>query len=159
MAKSLGISHRRLLGWEPTTTYAYDDAGRMIASRPEPEWDDAERSKMLALDLYEAGIGPCGHHHAETTDPENFFFDIRARKCPACRAKEIDDRIRAEQIRDWEKQKFGDKGAPASEPRPDDGVVTVVVRVPKEEAIARLEEAKAKGVAGGNQARTRRRKP
>lgn len=128
----------------------------MVASRPEPEWDDAERSKLLALDLYEGGVGPCGHHHAETTDPENFFFDIKALKCPVCRAKAIDDRIRAEQIREWEKQ-FGDKGPSASEPRPDDGVVTVVARVPKDEAMARLE--KAKGVTGGNQARARRRKP
>ena len=130
----------------------------MVASRPESEWDDVERSKLLALDLYEAGVGPCGHHHAETTDPENFFFDIKPRKCPVCRAMAIDDRIRAEQIREWEKQ-FGEKGPPASEPRPDDGVVTVAVRVPKEEAMTRLEEAKAKEVAGGNQARTRRRQP
>lgn len=131
----------------------------MVASRPESEWDDAERSKMLALDIYEAGIGPCGHHHAETVDPENFFFDIKPLKCPVCRAKAIDDRVRDEQIREWEKQQFGEKGAPASEPRPDDGVVTVVVRVPKDEALARLEQAKAKEVAGGNQARARRRKP
>lgn len=128
----------------------------MVASRPEPEWDDVERSKMLALDLYEGGVGPCGHHHAETTDPSSFFFDIKERKCPVCRAKAIDDRVRAEQVREWEKT-FGEKGPPASDPRPDDGVVTVVVRVPRDEALERLERAKAKEVAGGNQARARRR--
>lgn len=127
----------------------------MVASRPEPEWDDVERSKMLAHDLYEAGVGPCGHHHAETVDPKKFFFEIREFKCPVCRAKAVNDRVRAEKVGEWEKAQ-GPKGPPASKARPDDGVVTAVVRIPVEEALARLDESKTKEGNGGNKARARR---
>ena len=48
-AERLGISHKRLLGWEPTTTYTHDDAGRLISSVPEVEWDDEQREAMIAL--------------------------------------------------------------------------------------------------------------
>jgi hypothetical protein len=48
-AERLGVSYKRFQGWEPTTVYAYDDAGRMVSSRPEVEWDDTERAWMLAL--------------------------------------------------------------------------------------------------------------
>lgn len=50
----MGISHRRLLGWEPTTTLIRDDTGTVVGSRPEPEWSDTERDKMLALAHWEA---------------------------------------------------------------------------------------------------------
>lgn len=53
-ARTLGISYKRLLGWEPTTVYEYDEAGRMVTSRPEVEWDDTEREWMLALAEWEA---------------------------------------------------------------------------------------------------------
>lgn len=49
------------MGWEPTTTYEHDDAGRLVSSRPEVEWDDTERAWMLGLAEYEAGLCPlCG---------------------------------------------------------------------------------------------------
>lgn len=124
----------------------------MVSSRPESEWTDEERSKMLALDIYEAGIGPCGHHHAETVDPQNFFYDIKSFRCPVCAQKAVDDRVRAEAVKEWEKQQ-GPDGPEPSVRRPDDGVVTAVVRVPKDEALARIEEAKkARGGGDGNQA-------
>lgn len=105
---------------------------------------------MLALDIYEAGIGSCGHHHAETVDPANFFFDIKTFKCPVCAAKAVDDRVKAKAVQDWEKQQNGDGPVPSA-PRPDDGVVTAVVRVPKDEALARIEESKkARGGGRGN---------
>lgn len=40
------------MGWEPTTTYVHDDAGRLVSSTPEVEWDDAERGWMQALQHY-----------------------------------------------------------------------------------------------------------
>jgi hypothetical protein len=49
LAERLGISFKRLSGWEPTTYYEYDDAGRLVASRPEAEWDDVEIGWMLGL--------------------------------------------------------------------------------------------------------------
>ena len=48
----MGISHKRFMGWEPTTTYLYDDAGRLIESTPETEWDESQRDAMLALQRY-----------------------------------------------------------------------------------------------------------
>ncbi|MGW8565653.1 hypothetical protein [Isoptericola sp. NPDC055881] len=53
-ARTLGVSYKRFLGWEPTTVYEYDDAGRMVTSWPEVEWDDTEREWMLALAEWEA---------------------------------------------------------------------------------------------------------
>lgn len=51
-AERLGISLRRFSGWEPTTFYEYDDAGRLVSSRPEVEWDDTEQGWMIALERY-----------------------------------------------------------------------------------------------------------
>ena len=52
---------KRFNGWEPVTVYEYDDAGRLMGSRPEPEWDDTERAWMLALEEYRTGVlCPCG---------------------------------------------------------------------------------------------------
>lgn len=49
------------MGWEPTTTYEHDDAGRLVSSRPEVEWDDTERAWMLGLAEYEETLCPlCG---------------------------------------------------------------------------------------------------
>jgi hypothetical protein len=69
--------------------YEYDEAGRMVASRPEPEWDDQERGWMLALADLEAGeCHGCGGDLEETTDPENdgryaVGTPIRCHKCTA----------------------------------------------------------------------------
>lgn len=54
VARTLGISYKRLLGWEPATVYEYDDAGRMVSSRPEVEWDETERAWMIALAEWES---------------------------------------------------------------------------------------------------------
>lgn len=48
-----------------------DDQGRIIASTPEVEWDDAERAWMVALADYESEICPgCGGLWSETTHPD-----------------------------------------------------------------------------------------
>ena len=55
------MSYKRLSGWEPRTVYEYDESGRVIASRPEPEWDDVEVGWMLALQDYrDTTLCPCG---------------------------------------------------------------------------------------------------
>jgi len=51
-AEKLGISYKRFKGWEPATVYEYDDAGRMVSSRPEVEWDETEQAWMVALAAY-----------------------------------------------------------------------------------------------------------
>jgi len=62
---TLGISPRRLLGWEParTTIYEYTDAGRIARTveTVEPEWSEEDRELALALAEYEALLCPgCG---------------------------------------------------------------------------------------------------
>lgn len=50
----------------------YDEQGRPAAweTRTESEWDSRERSLMLALAYWEAGLcRKCGQHLDETTDP------------------------------------------------------------------------------------------
>lgn len=52
LAERLGVSFKRLTGWEPTTYYAYDEQGRMVSSTPESEWDETEVEWMLALERW-----------------------------------------------------------------------------------------------------------
>lgn len=52
VAERLGISYKRLSGWEPTTYYTYDEQGRMVSSTPEPEWDDVEVGWMVELERW-----------------------------------------------------------------------------------------------------------
>lgn len=40
--------------------YEHDDQGRIVASRPEPEWDDIEVGWMLALQDWRDSLCPCG---------------------------------------------------------------------------------------------------
>lgn len=47
-----------------------DDAGHLVSSTPESEWDEVEQGLMLGLAEYEAGLcGRCGSPVTETTDP------------------------------------------------------------------------------------------
>jgi len=62
---------KRFHGWEPKTEYEYR-AGRLVASRPEPEWDEGEQTIMLALQLYRNGLCPkCGGPLSVCTDAAN----------------------------------------------------------------------------------------
>jgi hypothetical protein len=63
---------KRFHGWEPVTTYEFDEFGRVVSSRPEPEWDDAEQTVILALQAYKASLCPlCGGPLDVCTNPEN----------------------------------------------------------------------------------------
>lgn len=68
-------------GWEPTTTYEYDDDGRLISSRPEPEWDDEQRHLAIAHYELEALTGSYGEYLPEAlsagADPNNPDGTIR----------------------------------------------------------------------------------
>ena len=62
---------KRFHGWEPATTYEYE-AGRLVSSRPEPEWDETEQTVMLALQAYHGSLCPlCGGPLSVCTNPEN----------------------------------------------------------------------------------------
>lgn len=57
----MGVSFKRLSGWEPVTEYAYDAAGLLVSSRPEVEWDDTEVGWFLALQQWrDEDLCPCG---------------------------------------------------------------------------------------------------
>lgn len=58
----------------------------------EPEWDDYERDKMLALDLFESELCECGFHKSLAHDP-NQWFDLESVTCPLC--ADIAARMRA----------------------------------------------------------------
>lgn len=52
--------------------YGYDQIDRLVASKPEPEWDEVEQNWMLALAEYEAALCPsCGGPITECTAVEN----------------------------------------------------------------------------------------
>lgn len=61
-------------GWEPreVTDHVYQ-GGRLVrtVTRREPEFSHADKVALLALDAYEADLGPHGLPLSETTDPAN----------------------------------------------------------------------------------------
>lgn len=62
----------------------YDDAGRLVSSRPEPEWDDTEREWMHALDEWkrENICSKCGLPKAVCRNAKNErAFDPYFEKC------------------------------------------------------------------------------
>lgn len=76
LAHSLGISHRRLLGWEAGETVSHEyDGDRLIRSTVtrESEWSPYERSLMLAFQSFEDRRGPNGFLLSEELDPEVKF--------------------------------------------------------------------------------------
>lgn len=56
--------------------YEYDEDGRLVASRPEVEWDDTERAWMLALEEYRSDLlceCGCGFPKKISQAPETEF--------------------------------------------------------------------------------------
>jgi hypothetical protein len=97
LARELGISVKRLTGWEPTETVraVYEDtdptdpagSGRLLAGFEvirEPEWDDEQVALFLALDETEEETGSHGIPMTEATsalaDPTNryvgYHYDV-----------------------------------------------------------------------------------
>lgn len=74
LAARLGVSPRRLSGWEPSriTTHEYDDDGRPIRSVTvtEPEWDVDQVDLMLAWEAYRGDLGQYGEMLSEATSPD-----------------------------------------------------------------------------------------
>jgi hypothetical protein len=70
---------------------------RTVVTR-EPEWDDAEREKLLGLALYEAEICECGIHSSLAHDPER-WFTLEDQRCPLCADLAIQARIQGEKDR------------------------------------------------------------
>ncbi len=107
----MGVSPRRLSGWEPAevTRYEYDDEGRLSAAitEREPEWCRADVEALIAF--VEMGrVGPHGQPMSEATsrlaDPSNpdaeWRYVVEVWTDFAAKAK-------SEFIRDY-KSKYGD---------------------------------------------------
>lgn len=121
------MSERRLLGWEPEERHEHHDAegnltGFTVVVR-EPEWDDLERDKLLALAEYEAGVCECGYHESLTGDRDN-FFTFETKTCPVCKGSEQHRRMQEEADK-----RATVEGMPPSAPRPGDGRRTFVRRL------------------------------
>lgn len=62
-------------GWEPLTHYEHDADGVLVASIPEPEYDQSQYELLSALMDYEADLGPHGQLISEAVsldaDPGN----------------------------------------------------------------------------------------
>jgi hypothetical protein len=117
------VSHKRILGWEPTETheYRYDDEGRVssvVVSR-EAEWDDVERANMLALADYEADLCHCGLPTAiADTAPD---MQVKYRDCPVCAGLARMTRLQADIDAREVKAAYGKDGPRPSDELPQDG--------------------------------------
>lgn len=74
VSRDLGVSVRRLQGWEPSqrTVYEYDAQGRLSSSITtlEPEFGPTDLEWQTALRELELEVGPHGFSMAEATDPD-----------------------------------------------------------------------------------------
>lgn len=91
-AYNLGISVKRLDGWEPVevSEHEYDDDGRLIrtVTRREAEWDDHERAWMDAWLLYRSNVhDACGHYLPDSTAGEDDWVADKPIRCHACTAR------------------------------------------------------------------------
>jgi hypothetical protein len=95
------------------------------------EWDPYERSKLLALAEYEAGVCECGFHQSVAdTDPH---LEIAARVCPVCAG--VTQSTRVLHAEDDKHVKSLGKNAPPQKALPDDGRY-LFLRPPAEEITA-----------------------
>lgn len=113
-----------------------------VTATREPEWDDAERDQMLALQAYERGVCECGFHESQI-DPAKLFVTFEDRVCPVCAGADVHARVKLANDGDTSK-------ASPKEPRPADGRRTYIRRLsPEEVENARgLSTSRADGLAG-----------
>ncbi|MCM0622721.1 hypothetical protein [Nocardioides bruguierae] len=127
-----------MLGWEPAETHEHYDAagnltGTTVVTR-EPEWDDDERRRLLALAAYHEQTCDRGHHPDVAGDP-HLFWTFEDSRCPLC--AEIDKWQRIQHDRDAKAiRQLGDEPSPFI-PRPDDGRSTYLRRMTPDEVTAR----------------------
>jgi hypothetical protein len=92
----------------------------------EPEWDDRERTKMLALGDYEAAVCDCGFHRSQT-DPRRHVYKLIESACPVCATVDQYQRIQTD-LDDKARKKLGDN-RPVGTPDPADGRKVALQRV------------------------------
>lgn len=140
LAIALGVSPRRLLGWEPEERHEHYDAqgeltGYTLVTR-DPEFDDGDLERLLALRHYQAGVCDCGNHESLTSDKSNVFaFEYRT--CNVCKGVDQWRRVEADEAKRL-KDQFDQQ--PASAPRPTDGRRLMVRQLSPMELAARRAE-------------------
>lgn len=86
LALALGVSEKRLLGWEPAERHEhYDAAGNFTGSTVvtrESEWDSGERARLLALKLHDRQVCRCGFHESVIDQDLGVMPGVRV--CPVC---------------------------------------------------------------------------
>lgn len=107
-----------------------------IVTTTEPEWDDRQRDKMLALSHYRADICPdCGYPKVFHDPRYRFAIDVDV--CPVKAALDKFARIQGEA--DEQVRKQGGENRPAATPDPADGRRTLVrLEPPKDRTRRRL---------------------
>lgn len=140
LARTLGVSPKRLEGWEPRQVQrGYDATGTPVrvvdavevVVETEPEWDDLQRGLLLGLAEYEKGLCECGWHESLTADKTN-HFTYETRTCPVCGGGERFTRILA----DRDEKKRGEKPAPGRVDPADGRRVLSRLMTPTEVAAA-----------------------
>jgi hypothetical protein len=135
----LGVSEKRLLGWEPVETHehTYDNDGRLVRTvvTREAEWDDVQRGNLLALADYEDSICGCGF--PESIADEDPDLELTHRVCPVCaglaKAGRIQDAADAQAV-----EALGKHPAP-DVTRPEDGRRIGLKSKPPPESSVELE--------------------
>lgn len=115
----------------------------MVASTVEPEWDDAERDKMLGLELYEGQVcGTCGVHPTRATKDNH--YDVTSEACELCAGLTVRHRQYAAED---EKEEEALKDLPADERaakrRRSDGRKIRIREISAEEAAQLVAERNA----------------
>lgn len=117
----------------------------------EPEFDDLERDKLLALGQYEAGLCDCGIHKSISHD-KTHVFTLEAEWCPLCQALAVQKR----ELDNLDSDAFERAGNDRVKRLPSDGRRTYL----RELTTTEIEERRsaltaAKEVRGGSSRRSR----
>ncbi len=158
LARTLGISYKRLHGWEPRTLQrGYDRDGQPcrladaweVVTDTEPEWDDQQRQMMLVLPRYEAKVCECGFHES-LTDDDSLYFTFPTRTCPVCKgAAQMARRLDAQ---DEKYIKTLGENPPPETPRPGDGRrVAIKLMTPDEVDAHQSSSTRRRSSRGGAQ--------
>lgn len=123
------------MGWEPKV-YSYDAEGNLLGwTQAEPEWDDDQRNRMLALMEYEAGVHSCGFHRSLAFDMSNgFTFEFET--CPVCAGRDRFERVVSERDK-REREAAGDSN----------GVLSMDGRTIRTRMLTEAEHAERKATA------------
>ena len=110
----------------------------------DPEFDDGDLERFLALRGYQAGICECGVHESLTADRSN-LFTFEKRVCPVCKGAEQYGRVLADEDKRAEERL---KDSPPVTPRPSDGRRVFVRQLSAMEVAARRARTPRRSTTG-----------